>query len=208
VPELIRSMDKHFATHNYTLWHLFKDEQREVFEQIMESSLDRIEINFRQIYEDEYPLMQAMREMGIPLPQPMTTSIEYVFNHDLEHLLKKETIDFDRLENLIQDFQDWNISPDLETLQFVASERINKFMLELAQNPLKVEIIRELEHLLHLLQSLPLELDLWEAQNIYFNIGKSQFRSLQKQAERENADAEAWVEHFTRLGDYLNVRVE
>ncbi len=207
ISEVFNLMDKHFNTHEFTLWHLFKDEQREVFNQIMESSLERIERNFRQIYDDEYPLMQAMREMGIPLPEPMTTAIEYVFNNDFKYLLRKDIIDYDRLENLIQDFRDWDISPDLNTLEFVASERILQFLKSLQENPIQVDTIRKTEHLLHILQTLPLQLDLWESQNVYFDIGKKQYEVMLEQAGKDNEEAEEWVEHFNRLGEYLNVGI-
>ena len=37
IPEVIRLMDKHFGTNNYSLWHLFKDEQRKVLNQVLRS---------------------------------------------------------------------------------------------------------------------------------------------------------------------------
>ncbi len=56
IPEVIRLMDDHFETHNYSLWHLFKDQQRKVFDQILASSLEEIELHFRQIYQYNHPI--------------------------------------------------------------------------------------------------------------------------------------------------------
>ncbi len=208
ISEVFNLMDDLFGTHNYTLWHLFKDEQREVFDQILESSLERIEYSFRQIYDDEYPLMQAMREMGIPLPGPMTTSIEFVFNHDFRNILRQEELDFDRLEDLTEDFRSWEIELDTETLEYEASKRILQLMRDFEETPLDVDTIQTIQQLLHLLQSLPMDLDIWEAQNIYFETGKSRYSELVKQSEEGDMNAERWVEHFRILGDYLNVKVE
>ncbi|HEY7544335.1 MAG TPA: DUF3536 domain-containing protein, partial [Blastocatellia bacterium] len=39
IPEILRLMDQYFETHNYSLWHLFRDEQRRVFGRILEATL-------------------------------------------------------------------------------------------------------------------------------------------------------------------------
>ncbi|MEJ2066434.1 MAG: DUF3536 domain-containing protein, partial [Deltaproteobacteria bacterium] len=80
IPEVIRVMDKHFETHNYSLWHLFRDEQRKVLSQILDATLEEIEVSFRQIYEHHYPVMQVMRGMHIPLPKALATTLEFVLN--------------------------------------------------------------------------------------------------------------------------------
>jgi hypothetical protein len=39
VAEIILLIDKHFGTHSYSLWHLFKDESRKVFTKLTEETL-------------------------------------------------------------------------------------------------------------------------------------------------------------------------
>lgn len=47
-PSVIRLMHKHFGTHNCSLWHLFRDEQRKIVNQVLNNDL-------RKILEDEEP---------------------------------------------------------------------------------------------------------------------------------------------------------
>ena len=101
IAEIILSIEKYFGTHSYSLWHLFKDENRKVFNKIMENTLTDIEFSFRQIYENHYPLMQAMKETGTPLPKPLLTAVESIINTDFKRMLEdRGTIDIEKLLKL------------------------------------------------------------------------------------------------------------
>ncbi|HKJ68071.1 MAG TPA: DUF3536 domain-containing protein, partial [bacterium] len=207
ISEVFTLLDTHFGTHHYTLWHLFKDEQRKVFDEILESSLERVEFSLRRIYEDEYPLMQAMREIQMPLPPALTTSLEYILNVDMRKLLESEEIDLDRLENLVDEVRKWDIDLDTDTIPFVASQQVVALIEQLAKTPENIEIMQNLQRLLRQLQQLPVKLDFWEAQNIYFDIGKLLYEDMGEQAE-EDETAANWVRNFSKLGDYLDVKFE
>ncbi len=207
ISEVFNLLDTHFGTHHYTLWHLFKDEQRKVFDQILESSLERVDFSLRRIYEDEYPLMQAMREIQMPLPSALATSLEYILNVDMRKLLASDEIDLERLERLVVEIRKWDIGLDTETIPFVASQQVVAFMKKLAKTPENTEIMENLQRLLQQLQQLPVSLDFWEAQNIYFDIGKLLYEDMSKKAE-ENETAARWIRSFGELGEYLDVKFE
>ncbi|HUU80713.1 MAG TPA: DUF3536 domain-containing protein, partial [Acidobacteriota bacterium] len=131
IPEVIRLMDKHFETHNYSLWHLFRDEQRKVLNQILDSTLKEIEASFRQIYERHYPIMQVMREMQIPLPKAFATATELLISTDLRRELKNEDLNFERIQKLVEETKRWSLELDKKSLGFVASQKINSLMQRL-----------------------------------------------------------------------------
>jgi hypothetical protein len=87
-PGVIELMDRHFGSHSYSLWHLFQDEKRRVIGQILESTLKEIQASFHRIYEDNYPTMLALKDMGIPLPGFLGPFI--ILNKDLEHAHDQE----------------------------------------------------------------------------------------------------------------------
>lgn len=205
--KVIHLMDKHFGMHHYSLWHLFKDEQRKVLGQIVEDTLKDVETLSRQIYEHHYPLMQVMRERGAPLPKALATPLEFILNTDLRKLLENEELDLDRLQKLIEEVKRWSFEPDKITLGFVASQRINKFMEKLSQTPEDVLVLKKIEAILRILSVLPLELDMWKAQNVYFSIGKQLYSGMRENAEKGDNNAKKWIEHFNRLGHYLQVKI-
>ncbi len=206
VPEVIRLMDTHFETHNYSLWHLFKDEQRKVLDQLLDSTLKEVAASFRQIYERHYPVMQVMKEMRIPLPKAFATATELIIGTDIREELRSQELDVERIEKLVEETKRWGLELDMKSLGFVASERITSIMEELSKSPEEVEYLEKLQDLFGVLSALPLQLDLWKAQNTYFSIGEDRFQAMQQRAAAGDENAGEWIEHFKGLGDYLHVK--
>jgi len=205
ITEIIRLMDTYFETHNYSLWHLFKDEQRKVVNKILESTLREIEASFRQVYERHYPVMQVMREMRIPLPKAFATATELIIGHDMSRELEREKLDFEEIGRLVEEVKRWSLDLDRKSLGFVVTEKINSLMRELSHEPDRVELLETIENLLVNLSDLSLETDLWMAQNIYFSICKTQYDAVEERASQGDEAAQTWLEHFNGLGEYLKI---
>ncbi|MDP3015620.1 MAG: DUF3536 domain-containing protein, partial [Deltaproteobacteria bacterium] len=208
IPDVIRLMDKHFGINNYSLWHLFKDEQRKVLGQVLHSTLEGIEISFRKIYEENYPIMSFLQSLQMPLPRPLLLAAEYVINLDLRRIFEGEEFNGEKLENLIEEAKRWSLEIDKDTTGFVVNSWINSLMEKLHQTPEELPLFEQIEKALGLLSPLAIDLDLWKAQNRYFAIGKERYPLMKERAEKEDNFAKSWVEHFRQLGAYLHVRVE
>jgi alpha-amylase/alpha-mannosidase (GH57 family) len=206
VAEVIRLMDKHFETHSYSLWHLFRDEQRKVLNKILESTLREIEASFRQIYERHYSAMQVMREMRIPVPKAFATATELILSTNIRHELLSEELDLKEILRLVQESERWSLELDKQNLGFVASQRVNSLMQRLAGIPEDTTLLETIGNVLRVLSTIPLELDLWKAQNIYFLIGTQRYDEMEKRSNQGESNAKTWLEHFNRLGEHLNVR--
>lgn len=206
IPEVIRLMDKHFGMHNYSLWHLFKDKQRKVLDQILEFEVKEIEALLRQIYDHHYPIMHVMNEMQIPLPKALSITGEFVLNKDLRKLLDNEELNLDYLQKLIAEIEKWHFKFDKPTLSFIASRKINTLMEKLYRTPEDISLLGTIEVTLRVLTALPLQLNLWKAQNIYFSISKELYRIMVEKAEKGNQSAKKWTDYFNSLGHYLQMR--
>jgi alpha-amylase/alpha-mannosidase (GH57 family) len=205
IAEAIRLMDRHFEAHSYSLWHLFRDEQRKVLSQIIDPTLSEIEASFRQIYEYHYPVMQVMRGLQIPLPKALANTVEFILNTDLRKSLENEELDLEHLQKLVGEAKKWSFELDRTTLGFVASQKINSLMEKLFETPEDVSLLETIETIFRILSALSLELDLWKAQNIYFSISRQLNGGMREGAEKGDRTAQKWVEHFSSLQDYLYV---
>ncbi|HYP29599.1 MAG TPA: DUF3536 domain-containing protein [Blastocatellia bacterium] len=206
LPEIIRLMDKHFDTHNYSLWHLFKDEQRYVFDRITQSALEEIEGSFRRIYDHHYPIMQVMRELRIPLPKALATPAEYTINANLRRLLESPEPDLEQLQAIVEEIRKWNFEGEKTSIGFVASQKVDALMERLAREPEDLALLKIIERMLRILSAPALELDLMRAQHLHFQIARRHFLVMQGRAEGGDPGAAEWVEHFDSLGTYLQVR--
>jgi len=203
---VIRLIDQDFGAHSYSLWHLFRDEKRKVLGQILTSTLGGLEAIFRQIYESNYAIMQALKEMQIPLPEALATPADFVLNADFRKAMEKKPINLEELSRLIAEFKMWSIKPDRASLGFIISHRVNALMKAFAGRPQDPAPLKTISGLFGILTPLSMELDLWESQNIYFSIGKQAYGEAVDKAGRGDQAAQEWVECFNALGTFLHVK--
>lgn len=206
ITEIVHTMDKYFKEHTYSLKHLFKDEKRAILNQILGERLDEIKSIFRQIYDQNYDIMQALREMRVPLPRSFTTAAEVTLNKEIQELLKKEDSNLDQLQNLIKELKKWSFKVNKDTL-FAAKQKINKILEEFSESPRDLSKLEKVEDTLRILNTLPKKAYTWKGQTIYFFIGEKLQGEMQEKAEKGKEKAEKWIEKFSDLGEYLKVKI-
>ena len=208
IPKVIRFMDNYFGANNYSLWHLFKDEQRKVLNHILRSKLDEAEASLREIYEENYGTMNFLHEVSYPLPRSFLSATEFILNTDIRRVLEAEKPNLDKLKQLISAVNRWTVNIDKPILSFAANSIINVLSEKLNLDSNDLSVIKTLEHTIKLLRLLPLELDLSNPQNIYFRIGQTVLSDKVKERE-ENRDQKAgeWLDAFYKLGHQLDVKV-
>jgi alpha-amylase/alpha-mannosidase (GH57 family) len=206
IPDVIRLMDKHFGVNNYSLWHLFKDEQRKVLDQILRSTLEGVEISFRRMYEENYPIMGFLKSLQMPLPKHLTVAAEYIINMDLKRVFEGEDVDTERLENLINETKKWSLEIDKGTIGFVATSWLNALMEKLRRQPEEVASLVKIEKVLQLLKSLSVELDFWKPQNECYSIERKLTHSMKERAAKGDDLAKRWVEVFPQLCSHLHLK--
>jgi alpha-amylase/alpha-mannosidase (GH57 family) len=207
IPDMIGLMDKNFGTHNYSLWHLFRDEKRKVMGLILEPTLREIEGSFRQIYENNYPLMLAMKDMKIPLPEAFSAPAEFVLNRNLRRLLEGRELDFRKIEQAADEFKKWQLEPDRSTLGFVATQRINLLMGRFHRAPRETNALEGLVSLFRVLGGLGLGLDLWKSQNLFFSTVREEYGQMKDKADKGDQTAREWIKKAGTMAGYLGTKI-
>jgi hypothetical protein len=207
IPEVIRLMDEHFGTHNYSIWHLFRDERRAFFARILASTLEGIRLQYRSIYQENYPILQAMKETGVPIPAALRTPLEFTLNQDLAETLAGEAPAAARLQEVLAEMRKWGLSPEASAYGLAASRLARRLLEELAEEPQDHERWERALEMLEILRSAGSPLNLWEAQNQYFRISQQLLAESSARAEAGDQEAVAWLEGFRRLGLLLEVTV-
>ncbi|MEQ9438619.1 MAG: DUF3536 domain-containing protein [Cyclobacteriaceae bacterium] len=207
VHEAIVLLDKHFGTHNYSFWHLFKDDQKKILNQVLENTLTSVEGTFRRIYEDNYSLLQAMKELSIDPPRPLKFPGDFTVNAQLQRILESEEIDMRELSIVADSIQHLSVELDQVGLNYLAADRVNKMMNRLKEDPLNDRLIGKVVKFIQVCKQVNLSPDLWEAQNIAFLIRRKHY--LEQCHERDSGDgkAQVWCEVFESLFYELNILV-
>jgi alpha-amylase/alpha-mannosidase (GH57 family) len=207
IPGVIRLMNTYFDSNIYSLWHLFKDEQRKVLNEILKLTYDGIETSYRQIYDNNYAIMNFFDSLNIPLPRPFSSATEYVLNTDLKRIFEREDLDMEKLKRLIDEAKRWSVKIDKVTIGFVAGGWVNSVMEKLNAQSDGLQLIENIYSVMEILKPLSLQMDLWKAQNVYFSIAGNFYGRMQEMAGEEDDLAGKWTDGFSRLGYHLNVKI-
>ncbi len=210
IPEVIRIMEKYFGTHSYSMWHLFKDDQRKILDksQILKQPLQSAESFYKQIYENHYTTLTYVRELNIPLPKPLAMAIEYTINTEIQQVFDGPDLDIDKLESLIKEIKKWKIDLDTTMIGLKVSTWINDSMGALENNTNDVELLDLVESVVGILRTLNGVWDFWQAQNIYYRIGKSTWNAMQDKKEAGDERAERWITLYNKLGSHFGVKIK
>ncbi|MER2997507.1 DUF3536 domain-containing protein [Pontibacter populi] len=198
ISEVIMLLDKHFESHNYSFWHLFRDDQNKILNEVLGYTMHAIEGDFEQVYYNNYPLLAAMRTLNVKLPRPLQVIVEYTLNKKMLEELASDVPDLEEMKRLNDQAERMQLKLETEPITFAISRRVERFMQQLEKQPDNLELMQLLNKLLTALQATTLKPDFWHAQNIAFRIKQQHY------AQHTN-DSE-WREQFSSLSDNLNMK--
>ncbi len=203
--EIFNMMDIYFGTHNYSFWHLFRDEQRSIMELVMENTLKGAEGAMQQLYENTFPLLKTFQEINMNIPYRLKMPVEMAINNKLTRELKREDFDLGKLRKQLRSAVQIHVDMDLVTLNYLADKRLNIYLKKLESDPRNLELLREVNDFLRTLEESPITPETWEAQNRSFAIKEELFDSLSQGGEAGDQEAEAWTTEFRELAQHLNL---
>ncbi|TXK21566.1 DUF3536 domain-containing protein [Pontibacter qinzhouensis] len=206
VSEVIMLLDKYFESHYYSFWHLFKDDQKKILDQVLEQTMHNIENDFLNVYNNNYPLMQAMRRLAMPLPRPLLTTVEYIVNNRLQQEIAKPEINPQEVQKLLNEAERMNVKLNAETLSFDMAKRVQDLMQQLGQYPDNVNLMDLLIDLINLFRKSPVEPEYWHAQNIAFMMRKEIYEDYKHWSDKGDEGAADWCRKFDQLYQSLNLK--
>ncbi len=208
LPEVIRLLDKHFLELTYSLKSLFRDEQRRVINMILASTLAEAEAAYRQTYEHHAPLMHFLADIRVPIPRELCSAAEAMMNADVRRAFQLETPDLDRVRSLFEETATWGLELDVQGIAYTINQTIGRLAERFRAQPGDPIALETLEGAVGLAHTLPFEVDLWKAQNAYYEVLHSAYPESRARADEGDEIARDWAGRFVALGDQLSVRVE
>ena len=193
------TIENYFGKRNYSLKSLFHDERQRIITQLVDSSLADIDELYRKVHGQFSPQMNLLNEVNMPLPAILQALGQFVMVSAIRRCLADERPDFDQIRKLLDtakrdgvELKDSSLSPALH-------QRLNALLHRWHRKPADLAILQALESLVQLAQVPPFDVDLWEAQNQYYELLQTISASSHLYVDR------AWLGHFHKLGDELGV---
>jgi alpha-amylase/alpha-mannosidase (GH57 family) len=201
--EIIRLMDKHFGTHNYSLFDLFRDEQRKIAGLIVENAIKNHEETFRSVFEQHRILMGFLHEIGKPLPKMLRAAAEVTLGAEVKKLFSVDSVDVESIMKIAGDSAKWGLSVDSVDLEFIARRKAEELFDGLLASPAELPGLLECLKMMQVLEALEGEVNLWQIQNKFHIIAKTVYGGQLSRVRSGDRDAERWTSAFKELGEKL-----
>jgi alpha-amylase/alpha-mannosidase (GH57 family) len=209
LPEVIRLIDRYFGETVYSLTSLFADEQHSILRTILNQTMSEMEESLRTIYEDHASLLHYLTESGMSPPPALALAASFALNASLRRALEAELFDAAEIQSLLARAETDRVELDTPLLSFAAGQRMKRAMVRLESaaaealfTPGDLATTAALHTALAIadaLGAMPLEVNLWQSQNIWNDLLRRYDSSTWSQD---------WKEDFKRLGFALNIAVD
>jgi Domain of unknown function (DUF3536) len=197
-PEVVRNFDRYFDGHTYSIQSLFRDEQRRILDLLLAATHSEIESSLSSIYENQASLLHFLSQSGLPQPPALTMAATFAINAGLRRALVRQPVDSIQVHSWLELAKADQVVLDKPLLSFIASGAMKSAMVDLHDNP---GVAGRLDNALlaaHTMTELPFELNLWQAQNIWYD-------TLNAAPQTESED---WMAKFLELGKQLRISVD
>jgi len=204
-PAVIRAFDKYFPGPSYSIRSLFRDEQRRIVDLILKTTLSDVEATLASIYENQASLLHFLSQAGLPRPEALTIAATFAIDAGLRRALESEPIDALQIRAYLELAQSDQVPLQTARLGYLADQKMKRAMVDLQSEVTEqAEQISTLENALlvaRTLNELPFELNLWQAQNIWYDVWK-------RTPQPAVPDPKAWLKGFHDLGRLLRISVD
>jgi alpha-amylase/alpha-mannosidase (GH57 family) len=197
LPEVVRLMDDYFGESRYSLTSLFRDEQRRIVQNILRPTVAALEATLTDLYTSHASLVHFLNRHNLPMPAALRAAGQFAIQSQLKQALEAEHIDVPAVERLLAQAKQDAVVVDLLTLGYHADQRMRATMERLEAHPTDRERVRQARTLATAMGALPISLDLWQAQNIWYG--------LWPRLKQESGEL---CDDFLALGRELNIRVD
>ena len=212
--EIIRALDEYFGKEYFTLKDIFIEERRKILQILLKGKLEKFSQTYQEMYDEGKGSIYHLQGLGLSIPDEFKISAEYALSHKFNDIVVHSGGFVE--DDLIQQATDINfeakkidIKLDKSPSNLVFSKKIlqniNRLVhsFEIQQADVVLEIFDNV-------RKLELNVDIAEAQNIYFTkiyhrIGDITASEAFKNKKSSN---KRFVEMLLDIGENLNINTE
>jgi alpha-amylase/alpha-mannosidase (GH57 family) len=203
--EVIRLLDRFYGHAGYSLTSLFRDEQRRVVNLILNTTLTDVENSLTGIYQNHASLLHFLFQTGLPKPPALTLAAGFAINAGLRRVLESDPVDLAQLRSYLSLAKIDQVPLDASTLSYIADQRMKRVMADLQASAGSIEQLDRALALVRALSELPFGLNLWQAQNLWYEIYRTSSSAL---TALEPEHRSRWNADFGELGRSLSIDIE
>ncbi len=200
IGQVFSLMNTYFNGERFSIWELFTDEKQRILNEMLYTSMESSAINLKEIYEDNYQLMLALKGEEMAIPGAFHTAAEFVINRELTAFFEAEKLDSQKLEKLSLELERWDIRiSNRSVIDLIAGERIFEEVKKITLSHASHVQMTNLLIIVETLEKMGIKPNVWKSQNVYFRMTQG------LKARNWDFHSSEWKHSFIKLGDYLKV---
>lgn len=148
--DVIELMHEFPGQNSFSFFDMFKDEQINLLQGIIEEQLELADSSFRKINNRNYHLMNVMRSTGLQVPEVLRKNLELVLRNDLKELFKDSDrrVSIRKLKTRVQEAEKWKIKLDVDAYAYLAAHRLLRISQSIPNRDNKVEALDNIREVL------------------------------------------------------------
>jgi hypothetical protein len=206
ITELIQLFRTYFGTSAFSLRTLFRDERRKYLDRVLADALSGAEEAYVQVYHTHAPVMKFLAGLDLPLPSAFRVAADFALNHLLLKAVEADELNVAEIRKLLQETREAGIELQSETLAYAYRKKLDGLAQAWRLSPFDSRCLEQLIAAVALLESFPLEVNLWSVQNVFHDVQVSQWAGPARAREGQ-AEAARWLERFRILARLLWMNV-
>ncbi len=201
----LRLLAAHFNQSVFSLDSLLRDQQRRMAKAMLAITRSELEAAYGDFFSRQAALVRHLNRLRVPSPRPFRAAAEVVTDSKLRQAAAQLPPDGTAIASLLAEASAEGLSVDYAGLGEVLSQTIEKIARRLRASPGNTGLLETLDAAVRIARSLPVEVDVWEAQNAFWRSGRTLYPELAREAGAGNDGAAARLACFRSLGDRLGV---
>lgn len=213
ITEIIRALDEYFGKEYFTLKDIFIEERRKILQILLKDKLDKFARTYEEMYDEGKSSIYHMQNLGLTIPDEFKISAGYALSRKFNDLIIHSGGFVDPA--ITQQAMDINyeakrmgIKLDKAASNKIFAKKINQNLNRLTYG-LEIQQAEVVLELFDYIEKLELEVDIAEAQNIYFVKIYSHINEIidmLQQSKRKND--RKLIEMLLDIGEKLNINTD
>ena len=211
--EIIRSMDECFGKEYFTLKDIFIEERRKILQILLKGKLEKFSQTYQVMYDEGKGSIYHLQGLGLKIPDEFKISAAYALSHKFNDIVVHSGGFLD--DDSIQQAMDINYEAKKIDIQLDKTPSNKIFSKKILQNINRLVHsfeIQQADVLLEIFDSinkLELQIDISEAQNIYFSkIYHKIGDIIESGTANKRASNKKFIEMLLEIGENLNINTE
>ncbi len=211
--EIIRSMDECFGKEYFTLKDIFIEERRKILQILLKGKLEKFSQTYQVMYDEGKGSIYHLQGLGLKIPDEFKISAAYALSHKFNDIVVHSGGFLD--DDSIQQAMDINYEAKKIDIQLDKTPSNKIFSKKIQQNINRLVHsfeIQQADVLLEIFDSinkLELQIDISEAQNIYFSkIYHKIGDIIESGTANKRATNKKFIEMLLEIGENLNINTE